>query len=127
MGTNGNSTPMDSKTDVVLISDSGICKCCSQEAYDDEIIQCALCKDRFHAICKDSTVKICSSTFLTSFMRKSTKNNFIWLCDPCLVKFEVDHVSNEQWRIDTLEEKYNKIEHYVEDRAVEGVSHVGGS
>ena len=97
-------------TNIVLINDTGTCNCCSSTVFEEEIIRCTLCKKRFHALCKSSTEKICTKTVLDAFMRKSTSNNFIWLCDPCLIKFEIDQVQNEHRRIDTLEEKYNNIE-----------------
>ena len=115
MSATENTTSTESITSSVLINDAGICNCCSSTAYEQEIIQCAIRKNRFHALCKSSTEKICLKTLLDPFMRKNTSNNFIWLCDPCLVKFEVDQVRNEHRRIDTLEEKYNKIEQQLDN------------
>ena len=54
------------------------------------------------------------ATFMKVFMNKNVKNNFMWQCDPCLVKFEVSLVQNDHERIDALENKYSKIDQQLD-------------
>ena len=92
-------------TDHLLLKDDGNCTCCSKLVLKEEIILCYDCKDRFHAVCTSSKNKICTKTLLNNFMNLTTKDNFLWFCDKCLIKMQLEKVNDDHERINTLEEK----------------------
>ena len=103
------------ESSVVVLNDDGICACCNSLVIDKEIIPCSNCKGRFHAICKTSPKKICSTSLLNNYMSTNTRDNFLWFCDPCLTKFQNDQGENESQRLHIIEKKYEDIEMKLEE------------
>lgn len=102
-------------TTTVLLDNEGICKCCSTQIKEDDNIQCTECKRLFHAICPSSKIKICTKTLLNLFMNKSTRDNFFWLCVPCLITYQMAKTKKDDKRIDNLEKEFTKIDSQLQE------------
>ena len=73
------------------VDNSSVCSTCKQKVNDNQGLTCMECEGFFHAACPsapDNDSKICTSTFLTNYIRPTTKANFTWTCDWCLTEAE---------------------------------------
>ena len=88
--------------DTYLLSPSGVCPCCDDNAAETEIVQCRTCEKHYHAVCKNSekATAICVGSFFPVYRR--AKRGFGWMCDICLTKEEENKVS-------TMNDKFNTV------------------
>ena len=94
------------------INTDGNCVTCGNQGTDNDMIKCFSCKIHFHAVCPDTQSKpnkICTSSFFNLFNGNTTKQNFIWMCDVCITKAEANECKGVEDRIDTLQEKVEKM------------------
>ena len=73
-----------------------------------QIIQCFVCKLRFHATCK--TRPAGNKTLLDKFLAPTTSANFQWFCDTCKTQDEYSKVMDQANRINLLEAKLEHLE-----------------
>ena len=94
------------------IDKNSICSSCKQLPTANEHLCCRICKNSFHVLCPNVTtdVKWAPKTTVTSFKAPSVKPNFLFMCDACLTKFEIDLVQDVTKRINFLESKVANID-----------------
>ena len=92
-------------TSNVKLNPGGICNLCKKVSAPNEHVQCLVCKNSFHAICPNvsNDDKLATETTVTNFLLSSTKKNFSFLCDICLINFERNAAESDACRINTLE------------------------
>lgn len=93
-----------------FISSAGSCITCELQIDDNEVIQCFVCSNNFHALCKSATNQICNKSLLACFMQKSTKRNFVWYCDVCLTKAELMNTESKSSQSQKVQDLENKID-----------------
>ena len=71
------------------VSNSGMCTTCNSAASEKQILECCVCKTKYHADCNNTTA-FCTKTFLKSF-KGLQGGNFTWTCNHC----KTDHENNE--------------------------------
>ena len=94
-------TPFQLKAD-------GSCQSCNDQVDDNEIIKCFRCKLNFHALCKGCN-DICNKSLLGAFHQRSTKKNFVWLCDICLTEMEINDTESMPSHTRKFDDLENKI------------------
>ena len=96
----------------LCVLDGGICKQCKLQVEDNEVIKCFKCSTDFHALCKTASSMICNKSLLNVFMQRSTKRNFIWVCDTCLTEVELMNTESqvsESTKVKVLENKIDLL------------------
>ena len=87
-----------------------VCSTCSQKVGETQGLKCSECECFFHAVCPsapNNESKICTSTFLTNYVRPTTKPNFTWTCDECLTEAESVKVATLSQLIKALTKSLN--------------------
>ena len=93
------------------VNDDSTCRSCSKVPEQDECIQCFMCKSVFHALCEDcdGADRLGSKTMVSTFRAVSTKCNFKFYCDACLIKLDIDIIVSQEDKITSLENKFAKM------------------
>ena len=104
-------------SDQLKLDRDGNCSTCSNASVDGEHVTCYGCNDLFHAICGSAPpeVKVANKTTVNYFLLPSTKSNFIFYCDRCLTKNEIQQTETNNDRIDNLEDKMGSIDKQLEE------------
>ena len=92
------------------ISDNGSCITCKVAIDDNEVLQCFSCSKNFHALCKNTGNQICNKSLLTLLLQRSTKKNFVWYCDNCLTRLELNNAESKSSQSEKVEALENKID-----------------
>ena len=89
----------------------GLCRCCSKNVVAGETVQCSKCQNYYHGLCTDASEgeAIANKSFMTVYVRPSTKNNFKFFCDLCSTKMENEMVQNDTIRLNTMEENMRNV------------------
>jgi hypothetical protein len=91
------------------VDNKSVCTSCKLKVTDTQGLKCIECECLFHAICSsaaDKESQICNSTFLTAYIKPSTKENFTWMCDACKTKDETNKVATLRQLINTMSEAH---------------------
>ena len=91
------------------LDNTSICSSCKQKVADSQCLKCAKCEGVHHAICTsapDRDSLICNSTFLSHYLKPSTKPNFSWVCDICKTVEETDKVASLRQLISAMSETH---------------------
>ena len=90
---------------------------CNQASIEEEHVKCYGCSNLFHAICAGASpdLKVANKTTVNFFLLPSTKKNFVFYCDTCLTKNEIQQTETNKDRIDNLEGKMSTIDKQLED------------
>ena len=79
------------------VNDKSLCEDCNNKVADKDCITCRNCQKVYHAVCSsapDKENQICGKTFLSTFLlNSSNKPNFMWLCNSCKTRDEMDSVA----------------------------------
>ena len=78
------------------VDNQSVCTTCSQKVTDTTGIKCSECDCLYHAVCPSAAEKssqICNSSFLSIYLKPSTKENFTWSCDTCKTESESNKVA----------------------------------
>ena len=104
-------------SDKFKVDNDGNCSCCKRCPSPSDHLQCCGCKKLFHVLCPNITAeeKKASKSTITGFLSPSTKDNFIFLCDMCKTKFEVDKATDESQRINMLEDKVGSMAEQISE------------
>ena len=79
-----------------------------------EMVSCRSCKQSFHAWnCTGSDPLFGTKSLITNFLGKSTKSNFMFLCDECLTVFEEREADVESQRISRVEKRLTNVENRI--------------
>ena len=82
---------------------------CSAKVNDNQCVKCIECDNLHHAVCpsgqKDD--QICNQTFLTNFLKSSTKQNFTWSCDSCKTQDESNKVATLRQMLTKMEKSHS--------------------
>ena len=104
---------MDDKAPVqnCQLNDGGVCTSCNALSLDLELVQCGICKLKFHAVCSSSSGndKWATKSMIATFKSSSTKNNFMFLCDCCLTTLETNMADIDGQRIRKMERNMDVI------------------
>ena len=88
----------------------GSCKSCKKTPIDTDLLKCYLCKGLFHGTCsEDKNEQVAAKTTVRNFNLASTKNNFKFLCNCCLTKFEIDQSKADSDRLTVVENNVGDI------------------
>ena len=104
-------------SDQIKLNGNGDCPTCNQASIEGEHVKCYGCCSLFHAICVGASpdVKVANKTTVNYFLLPSTKKNFVFYCDRCLTKNEIQQTETNKDRIDNLEDKMSNIDKQLED------------
>ena len=99
-------------SDQFKLDGDGHCKSCKAVPAPGETIQCYTCSGTIHAICSGASTedKVATKTMINSFLLSSTKRNFVFYCDICLTKMEINKADADSLRVNILEEKMEGID-----------------
>ena len=104
---------MDNTTTVqdYELNDAGVCTSCNELSLELELVQCGICKKKFHAICTSSSGddKWATKSMIVTFKAASTKKNFMFLCDCCLTTLETNMADIDGQRIRKMERNMDVI------------------
>ena len=90
--------------------DNSNCSSCKLKVADHQCLKCHKCDVIYHAVCNaapDKESLICNSTFLTTYLKPSTKENFTWICDKCKTSEEAEEVATVRQLIKAMEVSHN--------------------
>ena len=98
--------------EAVKISDASECLTCKTTPIQEQVVQCYVCKNHYHAYCDaaGNDNKLRSMTMIKTFLAASTKANFKFFCDICLTEYERNLVEIQNQKITALTEKVGKME-----------------
>ena len=88
------------------INESGICSTCNEAVSDEHVLDCYICKGKFHGKCNEVAPFACNS-FVKNF--KSLKGNvyFFFVCDHCKTDRENTEVSTLKEQMFALKKSRN--------------------
>ena len=111
------STELSGMSDQIKLDENGDCPTCVKASADGEHVECYGCSGLFHAICGGTPrdAKVANKTTVDYFLLPSTKRNFVFFCDRCLTKNEIQQTETNKGRIDNLEDKMSTIDKQLED------------
>lgn len=92
------------------VDNKSVCLTCKQKVNENHCLKCTNCDELHHAICQSSDVdsRICTSTFLSYYVKPSTKPNFSWICDRCKTDSESEQVATIRQLIHTMSESHKE-------------------
>ena len=95
----------------VELNDDGTCSSCDELAIEAEYLQCAMCKKKFHGVCKAAggDDKWATKSMLLTYKSQSTKKNFMFLCNCCLTTMETNMADIDGQRIRRMERNMEAI------------------
>jgi hypothetical protein len=105
-----------------IILNNGTCSTCLDDDANSFAVRCFHCNNNFHAVCKDPdntrgvnlTSNICTDTFYTNFIRRTTQSersgNFWFRCSSCATTYEQDQASDTRIQVKSLESKIGNLE-----------------
>ena len=95
----------------VELKDDGTCSTCDELAIEAEYIQCAMCKKKFHGVCKSAGVddKWATKSMLLTYKSPSTKSNFMFFCNVCKTIMETNIADADCYRIRRMERNMEQI------------------
>ena len=98
--------------EAVKIDSHSKCGTCNTTPAPDQIVQCFVCNDVFHAYCemRQRDDNLCTKSMVKAFCADSTKGNFKFFCDPCVTNLENDLVNSEKQKVALLEKKVQGME-----------------
>lgn len=79
-----------------LVDNKSSCLSCKQKVTDNICLKCVECDKLYHVTCPSAPDKdslICNPTFLSYYVKPSTKPNFTWTCDACKTETEATKVA----------------------------------
>ena len=80
----------------------------------DQLVKCRGCKQDFHAYgCTGTENQYCLKSLCKTFSANSTPSNFVFFCDPCLTKFELDQSNADMQRVSRLESRMVNFESLI--------------
>ena len=93
------------------LNDDGVCSSCDELSMDAELVQCAICKKKFHAVCTVAGVddKWATKSMILTYKSPSTKKNFMFLCNCCLTTMETNMADIDGQRIWRMERNMEAI------------------
>ena len=93
------------------LKDDGICSSCDELSNEAELVQCAICKKKFHAVCTVAGVddKWATKSMIMTYKSPSTKKNFMFLCNCCLTTMETNMADIDGQRIRRMERNMEAI------------------
>ena len=102
---------MNENTQNFELNDDGICTSCDELSIDAELVQCAICKKNFHAVCTAAGAddKWATKSMILTYKSPSTKNNFMFLCNCCLTTMETNIADIDGQRIRRMERNMEEI------------------
>ena len=102
---------MDEIQQNVELNDDGTCSSCEELAIEAEYIQCAMCKKKFHGVCKSagSDDKWATKSMLLTYKSPSTKSNFMFFCNTCKTIMETNIADKDGYRIRRMERNMELI------------------
>ena len=101
-----------------ILMPDGKCKKCKNKVHNN-YVSCLMCKWKFHATGCSNDIDICTPSFLSVFKPFSEKTapkyaarpgNFKFVCDGCLTRFEINKVSSNDDKVDSLTTKVMDLE-----------------
>ena len=103
---------VDKMAEQFKIDGDGQCKSCREVPAAGETIPCYSCSGIIHAICTGASTedRVATKTMVNCFLLTSTKRNFVFYCDICLTKMEINQADSESKRVSILEEKMEGID-----------------
>ena len=104
------------------LGDDGVCRSC-KKTVGNLFITCYFCKDKFHSVNCSIPTSICNSSFHNLYKPLSEKSgvnanrpgNFLFACDTCMTKFEVDQVKNDNDKLQSLQSQVNNLGSGIKD------------
>ena len=102
---------MEETVQNVELNDDGTCSSCEELALEAEFIQCAMCKKKFHGVCKaaGSDDKWATKSMILTYKSPSTKTNFMFFCNPCKTIMETNLADKDGYRIRRMEKNMENI------------------
>lgn len=102
---------MEERKQNVELNDDGTCSSCEELAIEAEFIQCAMCKKKFHGVCKAAggDDKWATKSMLLTYKSPSTKGNFMFFCNPCKTIMETNIADKDEYRIRRMERNMDLI------------------
>ena len=87
------------------LDDGGTCISCKEVSQDLELVQCGICKKKFHAVCTAASNddKWATKSMITNYKAASTKKNFMFLCNYCLTTLEMNVADIDGQRMRKME------------------------
>ena len=94
------------------IDESSECPSCKTTPIQEQVVQCFVCQNHYHAHCEaaGNDNKLGTQTMIKTFLAASTKLNFKFFCDVCLTEYERNLVETQDEKITTLTKKVGKLE-----------------
>ena len=104
-------------SDVLKIDDNGVCKSCEKIAAQGDYLKCLSCKGLFHIVCQNAIgdLKAATKTTVVQVLQPSTKRNFVFFCNCCITKYEIEQASEESKRLNSIEEKVAELSNKLEE------------
>ena len=93
------------------LNDGGVCTSCNELSLELVLVQCGICKKKFHAVCTSSSGddKWATKSMILTFKASSTKKNFMFLCDCRLTTLETNMADIDGQRIRKMERNMDVI------------------
>ena len=100
---------MDEDKQNVELNDDGTCSSCEELAIEAECIPCAMCKKKFHGVCKaaGSDDKWATKSMILTYKSASTKSNFMFFCNSCKTIMETNIADKDGYRIRRMERNWS--------------------
>ena len=131
LGNHNTSAPEISKPQFALICTNGICSSCEDANAKAASLKCLYCKLLFHAVCttaksdKKGSDTICARTFFNTYtatiesqVYKTRPGNFIFICDPCMTKFEQEEASTQESKVDVIDRRVTTLTNTMDEMKV---------
>lgn len=93
------------------VDSKSVCTACKNKVTDNHCLTCNECDKLYHATCPsapDKDSQICNSTFLSYYVKPSTKPNFAWTCDICKTGSEAEKVATLRQLVLTMQKSHMK-------------------
>ena len=109
---------------LTLIDETGTCVSCNDLNAQEKSVSCFLCKNSFHAVCREENGtlvnKLCNRTFLDHYSKRLDRKDcfdgsFCFICDLCLTDFEEKRAGNLQSHVHSLENRMRSMEANLTD------------
>ena len=93
------------------LNNDGSCSSCDEVAIESEFVGCALCKKKFHVVCKvvGTDDKWATKSMMLTYKSPSTKKNFKFFCNCCETTMETNMADVDCQRIRRMERNMDAI------------------